>query len=116
MRERHWKMLMQATGQTFVMDNNFCLGDLLALGLHQHVDACSEIVDRAQKELAIEKQIKKICDTWSGLTLSFAPYQDGDVMQVQVGAALSHPSVGGTAGLKAQACMKDMHLLNCICA
>ena len=46
MRDRHWKMLMQATGKQFVMDARFCLGDLLALELHNFVDACSEIVDR----------------------------------------------------------------------
>lgn len=46
MRERHWKMLMQTTGKHFVMDDRFCLGDLLALELHNYVDACSEIVDR----------------------------------------------------------------------
>jgi hypothetical protein len=46
MRDRHWKMLMQATGKQFVMDARFCLGDLLALELHNYVDACSEIVDR----------------------------------------------------------------------
>ena len=40
MRDRHWKMLMQATGKHFVMDEKFCLGDLLALGLHNYVDAC----------------------------------------------------------------------------
>jgi hypothetical protein len=40
MRERHWKMLMQTTGKHFVMDEKFCLGDLLALGLHNYVDAC----------------------------------------------------------------------------
>lgn len=31
------------------MDDKFSLGDLLALELHNFVDACSEIVDRAQK-------------------------------------------------------------------
>ncbi len=46
MRDRHWKMLMQTTGKQFVMDDKFCLGDLLALELHNYVDACSEIVDR----------------------------------------------------------------------
>jgi hypothetical protein len=46
MRDRHWKMLMQATSKQFVMDARFCLGDLLALELHNYVDACSEIVDR----------------------------------------------------------------------
>lgn len=40
MRDRHWKMLMQTTGKHFVMDEKFCLGDLLALGLHNYVDAC----------------------------------------------------------------------------
>lgn len=75
MRERHWKMLMQLTGKVFIMDDKFSLGDLLALELHNYVDACSEIVDRAQKELNIEKQLKKIEDTWSGLNLQFPPYQ-----------------------------------------
>jgi dynein heavy chain len=40
MRDRHWKMLMQTTGKHFVMDDKFCLGDLLALELHNYVDAC----------------------------------------------------------------------------
>ena len=48
------------------------------------VDACSEIVDRAQKELNIEKQLKKIEDTWAGLTLVFAPYQDTDIMAMTI--------------------------------
>lgn len=95
----------QATGQHFVMGGRFSLGDLLALGLHNHVDACTgatleaaplctfwkvwtwrqpapsplppiEIVDRAQKELTVEKALRKIEDTWGGLSLAFAPYQD----------------------------------------
>lgn len=40
MRDRHWKMLMQTTGKHFTMDEKFCLGDLLALELHNYVDAC----------------------------------------------------------------------------
>jgi len=48
-----WRL--QATGKRFVMDGNFKLGDLLKLGLHTCVDACTEIVDRAQKELLVEK-------------------------------------------------------------
>ncbi len=84
MRDRHWKMLMQTTGKHFVMDDKFALGDLLALELHNYVDACSEIVDRAQKELNIEKQIKKIEDTWAGLNLQFVPYMDTDIMSLLV--------------------------------
>jgi len=56
----------------------------LALELHNYVDACSEIVDRAQKELIIEKALKKIDETWSGLNLAFLPYQDTDMLSVQV--------------------------------
>ncbi len=50
------------------MDDKFCLGDLLALELHNYVDACQEIVDRAQKELNIEKQLKyaNISCLWIG--------------------------------------------------
>jgi Dynein heavy chain, N-terminal region 2 len=49
MRDRHWEQLMKATGKTFVKDDKFSLGNLLELGLHNYVDDCSEIVDRAQK-------------------------------------------------------------------
>eukprot|EP00798_Chlamydomonas_sp_ICE-L_P004667 gene4667-14864_t len=89
MRERHWKLLMQTTGKQFVMDDKFCLGDLLALELHNYVDACSEIVDRAQKELNIEKQIKKIEDTWAGLILAFGVYQDTDISAIQIDDAIT---------------------------
>ena len=76
--------LLQATGKNFVMDNKFNLGNLLDLGLHNYVDACSEIVDRAQKELIIEKALKKIDETWSSLSLTFSPYQDTDNVQMTV--------------------------------
>ena len=66
---------VQATGVHFTMGNDFSLGDLMKLGLHQYVDACSEIVDRASKELTIENGLKRIEDTWASLNLSFAPYQ-----------------------------------------
>lgn len=75
---------MQATGKDFVMDEKFSLGNLLELELHNYVDACSEIVDRAQKELIIEKALKKIDETWAGLNLDFTHYQDTDIMQLEV--------------------------------
>jgi len=77
---------MQTTGKAFVMDDKFSLGDLLALELHNYVDACSEIVDRAQKELNIEKQLKKIEENWQALDLVFSSYQDTDIMALYVGA------------------------------
>jgi len=82
MRERHWKQLMKATGKHFTMDEKFNLGDLLALELHSCVDEVSDIVDRAQKELVIEKALKKIDETWSSLTLSFVPFPETEICQM----------------------------------
>ena len=90
MRPRHWKQLMKATGTHFSMDESFSLGALMRLGLHQHVDACSEIVDRAEKELVIEKALRKIEDAWAGLALAFSPYQ------VRMLGAQLAAMVGGT--------------------
>ena len=59
------------------MGSDFRLGNLLALELHLNVDACAEIVDRAHKELIIEKALGKIEATWALLSLTFAPYQVG---------------------------------------
>ena len=84
MRDRHWKQLMKATGKHFVMDDTFNLGDLLALELHTCVDAVSEIVERAQKELVIEKQLAKFDETWSALNLDFAPFPDSEVLNLVV--------------------------------
>ena len=89
MRDRHWQQLMKATGKTFVKDDKFSLGDLLNLELHNYVDACSEIVDRAQKELTIEKALNKIEEVWAGLDLSFSQYQDTDVSQVAADDAIT---------------------------
>lgn len=45
---------------------------------------CSEIVERAKKELIIEKQIKKVEDNWTSLALVFTPLPDSDVTALQV--------------------------------
>lgn len=74
---------------SFVKDDKFSLGDLLNLGLHNYVDACSEIVDRAQKELNIEKALEKIGATWAGLSLTFSPYQESEVFQFNADEAIT---------------------------
>jgi dynein heavy chain len=77
MRDRHWRQLMKATGKHFVLNESFSLGDMLALNLHACVDIVSETVERAQKELVIEKALTKIEDVWTGLQISFAPFNAG---------------------------------------
>lgn len=53
MRDRHLEQLMLAAGRTFVEDDEFSLGDFLALGIHFYVFICPNIVDRAQKVCTI---------------------------------------------------------------
>jgi dynein heavy chain len=59
-------------------------GSLLSLKLHEHVDSVSEIVDRAQKELIIEKALKKIDETWVSLTLAFTPHPGTGVATISL--------------------------------
>ena len=73
MRERHWNQLMRACGVQFKMDEKFTFGDMLKLELHRFEDDVLEIVDRAQKELTIEKQLQKLVDTWRIQNLSYPP-------------------------------------------
>lgn len=56
LRERHWKELMEKTGQTFDMKpESFTLANIFAMELHRFQDTISEIVGNASKEMSIEK-------------------------------------------------------------
>ena len=54
-RDRHWQQLMTMTGVRFTMDEQTTLADLLALELHNFEDEVTEIVDKARKEMGMEK-------------------------------------------------------------
>ena len=82
MRDRHWKALMSLTGVMFDRGSTFCLNDLLSLNLHMHVEAVSEIVEVAQKELKIESKINSIEDSWSRFRLKFDRHRDTEVFIV----------------------------------
>ena len=64
-RERHWQQLMQTTKVRFIMDDTTTLNDLLALNLHNFEDEVRNIVDKATKELNMEKVLKELDATWS---------------------------------------------------
>uniref|UniRef100_A0AAX7TS70 Dynein axonemal heavy chain 11 n=1 Tax=Astatotilapia calliptera TaxID=8154 RepID=A0AAX7TS70_ASTCA len=70
-RERHWQQLMNTTGVGFVMGEGTTLGDLLELQLHRVEDEVKNIVDKAVKEMAIEKVLAEITQTWSIMSLSY---------------------------------------------
>ena len=83
MRERHWQQLMRTAGQpSGKVDSSFTLGRILDMELHRFEDDVLEIVDRAQKELTIEKQLKKLSDTWRGQELGFPSPPDQPEMHL----------------------------------
>eukprot|EP00981_Chlorochromonas_danica_P014352 scaffold7822_cov179-Ochromonas_danica.AAC.13 len=82
MRDRHWKSLMALTGVTVDRGAGFCLDDLLALNLQYHVDAVSEIVEVANRELKIESKLIAIEDAWKKFSLKFIQHRDTDIFVV----------------------------------
>ncbi|XP_024875279.1 dynein beta chain, ciliary [Temnothorax curvispinosus] len=74
-RERHWRQLMNSTKKLgnmtpemtvrFVMDESTTLADLLELNLHECEEEVKNIVDKAVKEMSMEKYMKELNVTWS---------------------------------------------------
>lgn len=70
-RERHWRQLMQITGVSFIMDENTTLAQLLQLQLHHFEDEVQGIVDKAVKEMGMEKILKELQITWAGMEFHY---------------------------------------------
>jgi dynein heavy chain len=75
-RERHWKQLMKTTGVTFVLTKDMKFQDLLSLQLHKFEDDVKVIVDRATKELAMEKVLNDLDKTWGALEFTYETFPD----------------------------------------
>ncbi|NWT02283.1 DYH9 protein, partial [Mionectes macconnelli] len=73
-RERHWNQLMQATGVRFVMDSDTTLADLLKLSLHRFEGEVHGIVDKAVREMSMEKVLKELRVTWSTREFQYEPH------------------------------------------
>ncbi|XP_052612854.1 LOW QUALITY PROTEIN: dynein axonemal heavy chain 9 [Peromyscus californicus insignis] len=73
-RERHWRQLMQATGVSFTMDQDTTLAHLLQLQLHHFEDEVRGIVDRAVKEMGMEKTLKELQTTWASMEFQYEPH------------------------------------------
>ncbi|XP_074840744.1 dynein axonemal heavy chain 11 isoform X2 [Carettochelys insculpta] len=70
-RERHWHQLMNATGVRFSVTEGTTLADLLELQLYKVEDQVQSIVDKAVKELGIEKILTEINQTWATMEFSY---------------------------------------------
>ncbi|XP_057668614.1 dynein beta chain, ciliary [Diorhabda carinulata] len=76
-RERHWDQLMTSTKNLaalprefttrIVMDHNTTLADLLELNLHECEEEVKNIVDKAVKEMSMEKTLRELNVTWSAM-------------------------------------------------
>ncbi|KAI4536193.1 hypothetical protein MG293_013585 [Ovis ammon polii] len=77
LRDRHWKELMEKTGVIFEMTETFTLENMFAMELHKHTDVLNEIVTSAIKEIAIEKAVKEILDTWENMKFNVVKYYKG---------------------------------------
>ncbi|NXA80882.1 DYH9 protein, partial [Thryothorus ludovicianus] len=73
-RERHWDQLMQVTGVRFVMDSDTTLADLLKLNLHEFEGEVHGIVDKAVREMSMEKVLKELRVTWSSRQFQHEPH------------------------------------------
>ncbi|NXF83974.1 DYH9 protein, partial [Sclerurus mexicanus] len=73
-RERHWNQLMQVTGVKFVMDLDTTLADLLKLNLHKFEGEVHGIVDKAVREMSMEKVLKELRRTWSTREFQYEPH------------------------------------------
>ncbi|KAM5237710.1 dynein axonemal heavy chain 10 [Ctenodactylus gundi] len=77
LRDRHWKELMEKTGVVFEMTDTFTLENMFAMELHKHTEVLSEIVTAAVKEVAIEKAVKDILDTWENMKFTVVKHYKG---------------------------------------
>ncbi|XP_051927996.1 dynein heavy chain 9, axonemal [Hippocampus zosterae] len=73
-RVRHWHQLMTATGVRFNVDQETTLADLLQLNLHCFEEEVRGIVDKAVKEMAMEKVLSELNSTWTGMQFQYEPH------------------------------------------
>ncbi|XP_067615922.1 dynein beta chain, ciliary [Eurosta solidaginis] len=76
-RERHWNQLMNSTKSLsalpkeitvkFIMDQETTLAELLGLTLHECEEEVKNIVDKAVKEMSMEKILRDLHTTWSAM-------------------------------------------------
>ncbi|XP_068161051.1 dynein axonemal heavy chain 9 [Antennarius striatus] len=73
-RPRHWHQLMAATGVRFHMNEDTILADLLQLNLHCFEEEVRGIVDKAVKEMGMEKVLSELDSTWTGMLFQYEPH------------------------------------------
>ncbi|XP_050088792.1 dynein axonemal heavy chain 10 [Anopheles aquasalis] len=82
LRERHWKKLMEKTGQHFDMSpDRFTLENMFAMELHKYQEIAEEIINNAIRELSIERSVQEIADIWQRMSFNMIRYEKGGRMR-----------------------------------
>lgn len=79
----HWGQLMQATGVSFTVGEGTTLAQLLQLQLHCFEDKVWGIVDKAVKEMGMEKTLKELRATWASMEFQYEPHLQTNVPLLQ---------------------------------
>ena len=72
--------LVQATRVKFTMSDETTLADLLSLNLHNFEDEVHNIVDKACKEMGMEKLLHDLQNVWKELNFDYEDHVSGNVM------------------------------------
>ncbi|XP_061632559.1 dynein axonemal heavy chain 11 isoform X3 [Phyllopteryx taeniolatus] len=78
-RERHWVQLIRTMQMNFTVTDHTTLADLLALQLHLYEEEVRSTVDKAVKEMAIEKVVTEISQIWASMELSYEDHYQTSV-------------------------------------
>ncbi|XP_067673689.1 dynein beta chain, ciliary-like [Haliotis asinina] len=87
-RERHWQQLMAATKVRFMMDESTTLADLLSLNLHNYEEEVRNIVDKAVKEMSMEKVLKELDVTWSNMEFEHEKHSRTSITMIKTSEEL----------------------------
>ena len=112
MRERHWHQLASSVGAPAgsFLENASSSGssssvvasvsDLLALDLPSKASAVAAVVERARREVGVERALQRIAATWSSLALTFSPFGATGVAAMAPPPALADALEGDTLTLQ----------------
>ncbi|KAH7825191.1 dynein haevy chain 4, outer dynein arm beta [Monocercomonoides exilis] len=75
MRSHHWDEVKKLCKKEFEVGPNFTLQSMVDLELHKVAEDVNDIVEKAGKELIIEKFLNDIDKIWKEMEISFATHQ-----------------------------------------
>eukprot|EP00002_Diphylleia_rotans_P022035 TRINITY_DN430_c0_g2_i1.p1 TRINITY_DN430_c0_g2~~TRINITY_DN430_c0_g2_i1.p1 ORF type:complete len:4080 (+),score=854.57 TRINITY_DN430_c0_g2_i1:199-12438(+) len=84
MRDRHWEMLIKATGVPITVSEKTTLQQLIDLELPKHEKEVERIVDIAMKEEKIEANLNKLEKHWKNVTVTFSDHKSTNLKLVSM--------------------------------